>query len=56
MRQLLELCPTNKLLWSSDAALHPERYYLGAVQTKEALTEVSHPFAKLVLTNTLCRC
>ncbi|KAG9123667.1 hypothetical protein FRC07_014349, partial [Ceratobasidium sp. 392] len=40
MRQLLELCPTNKLLWSSDAALHPERYYLGAVQSKDVMAEV----------------
>ncbi|KAF8595979.1 hypothetical protein BDV93DRAFT_80789 [Ceratobasidium sp. AG-I] len=41
--QLLELCPTNKLLWSSDTAFHPERFYLGALQTREALTEVFSP-------------
>ncbi|KAG8731452.1 hypothetical protein FRC12_019718, partial [Ceratobasidium sp. 428] len=40
MRQLLELCPTNKLLWSSDAALHPERFYLAAEQAKDAMAEV----------------
>ncbi|KAG8744024.1 hypothetical protein FRC12_014913, partial [Ceratobasidium sp. 428] len=40
MRQLLELCPTNKLLWSSDAALHPERFYLAAEQAKDAIAEV----------------
>ncbi|KAG9080867.1 hypothetical protein FS749_007869 [Ceratobasidium sp. UAMH 11750] len=40
MRQLLELCPTNKLLWSSDAVFYPERYYLGAVQTKDVMAEV----------------
>lgn len=40
LRQLMELCPTNKLLWSSDAAFHPERFYLAALQTREALSEV----------------
>ncbi|KAG8699163.1 hypothetical protein FRC09_006784 [Ceratobasidium sp. 395] len=40
MRQLLELCPANKLLWSSDAALHPERFYLAAEQAKDAIAEV----------------
>ncbi|KAG9092726.1 hypothetical protein FRC06_011817 [Ceratobasidium sp. 370] len=40
VRQLLELCPTNKLLWSSDAVFHPEKYYLGAVQTKDVIAEV----------------
>ncbi|CAE6505401.1 unnamed protein product [Rhizoctonia solani] len=37
VHQLLELCPTNKLLWSSDAAFHPERFYLGALQSRQAL-------------------
>ncbi|CAE6522510.1 unnamed protein product [Rhizoctonia solani] len=40
VHQLMELCPTNKLLWSSDAAFHPERFYLGALQSKQALSEV----------------
>ncbi|KAF8594652.1 hypothetical protein BDV93DRAFT_611774 [Ceratobasidium sp. AG-I] len=40
IRQLLELCPTNKLLWSSGTAFHPERFYLGALQMREALTEI----------------
>jgi hypothetical protein len=41
VHQLMELCPTNKLLWSSDAAFHPERFYLGALQSRQALAEVS---------------
>ncbi|CAE6355705.1 unnamed protein product, partial [Rhizoctonia solani] len=40
VHQLMELCPTNKLLWSSDAAFHPERFYLGALQSRQALAEV----------------
>ncbi|KAH7345713.1 hypothetical protein B0J17DRAFT_592592 [Rhizoctonia solani] len=40
VHQLMELCPTNKLLWSSDAAFHPERFYLGALQSRHALSEV----------------
>ncbi|KAG8689194.1 hypothetical protein FRC11_003844 [Ceratobasidium sp. 423] len=40
VHQLVELCPTNKLLWSSDAAFHPERFYLGALQSRQALSEV----------------
>ncbi|CAE6416926.1 unnamed protein product [Rhizoctonia solani] len=40
VHQLMELCPTNKLLWSSDAAFHPERFYLGALQSRQALSEV----------------
>ncbi|CAE6424633.1 unnamed protein product [Rhizoctonia solani] len=40
VHQLMEICPTNKLLWSSDAAYHPERFYLGALQSRQALAEV----------------
>ncbi|CAE6467931.1 unnamed protein product [Rhizoctonia solani] len=40
VHQLMEICPTNKLLWSSDAAFHPERFYLGALQSRQALAEV----------------
>ncbi|KAF8594657.1 glutamine synthetase/guanido kinase [Ceratobasidium sp. AG-I] len=40
IRQLLELCPTNKLLWSSGTAFHPERVYLAALQVREALAEI----------------
>ncbi|KAF8755650.1 glutamine synthetase [Rhizoctonia solani] len=39
VHQLMEICPTNKLLWSSDAAYHPERFYLGALQSRQALAE-----------------
>ncbi|QRV82041.1 glutamine synthetase [Ceratobasidium sp. AG-Ba] len=40
LRHLFELCPTNKLLWSSDAAFYPELFYLGAMQSKDAIAEV----------------
>ncbi|KAH7924332.1 amidohydrolase 2 [Leucogyrophana mollusca] len=40
VRQMLELCPTNKLLWSTDGHWWPESYYLGTIQAREALYEV----------------
>ncbi|KAJ3503636.1 hypothetical protein NLJ89_g8342 [Agrocybe chaxingu] len=40
LRQVLELSPTNKIMWSSDGHWWPESYYLGSQQAREALYEV----------------
>jgi uncharacterized protein len=40
LQQLLELCPVSKLMFSSDAHIIPELYYLGAKWGREALGEV----------------
>ncbi|KAJ6493626.1 amidohydrolase 2 [Mycena vitilis] len=37
IRQVLELCPTNKILWSTDGHWWPESYYLGTKQARDAL-------------------
>ncbi|KAJ7672683.1 amidohydrolase 2 [Mycena rosella] len=40
IRQVLELCPTNKILWSTDGHWWPESYYLGTIQARQALYAV----------------
>ncbi|OBZ74438.1 Protein fluG [Grifola frondosa] len=40
IKQVLELCPTNKIMWSTDGHYWPESYYLGALQAREVLYEV----------------
>ncbi|KAG5338107.1 hypothetical protein C0989_008240 [Termitomyces sp. Mn162] len=40
IEQILELAPTNKIMWSSDGHIRPESYYLGSIQAREALYEV----------------
>jgi predicted TIM-barrel fold metal-dependent hydrolase len=40
LQQLLELTPITKLLYSSDAHMIPEHFYLGAKWGREALAEV----------------
>ncbi|KIK97846.1 hypothetical protein PAXRUDRAFT_824516 [Paxillus rubicundulus Ve08.2h10] len=40
VRQVLELAPTNRILWSTDGHWWPESYYLGTIQAREALYEV----------------
>ncbi|KAF7356671.1 CBM1 domain-containing protein [Mycena venus] len=42
IRQVLELCPTNKILWfpSTDGHWWPESYYLGSIQARQALYDV----------------
>ncbi|THH09993.1 hypothetical protein EW145_g1634 [Phellinidium pouzarii] len=40
LRQVLELCPTNKILWSTDGHWWPETYYLGTIQAREVLYEI----------------
>ncbi|KAL0951556.1 hypothetical protein HGRIS_008238 [Hohenbuehelia grisea] len=37
IRQVLELCPTNKIMWSTDGHWWPETYYLGTTQARHAL-------------------
>ncbi|KAF5353439.1 hypothetical protein D9756_008118 [Leucocoprinus leucothites] len=38
--QLLELTPSNKLLWSTDGHYWPETFYLATCQSRQALYEV----------------
>ncbi|KAF8130325.1 amidohydrolase 2 [Boletus edulis] len=40
IRQLLELAPTNKILWSTDGRWWPETYYVASIQARQALYEV----------------
>ncbi|THH29290.1 hypothetical protein EUX98_g4877 [Antrodiella citrinella] len=40
VRQVLELAPTNKILWSTDGHWWPESYYLGTLQAREILYDV----------------
>ncbi|KAF8464811.1 amidohydrolase-domain-containing protein [Gautieria morchelliformis] len=40
IRQVLELTPTSKILWSTDGHWWPETYYLAVVQVRDALYEV----------------
>lgn len=39
--EMLELAPSEKIMWSSDGHWWPETYWLAAIQTREAFTEVS---------------
>lgn len=41
VKQLFELAPTNKLLWSTDGHWFPETYALANTQMREVLSEVS---------------
>ncbi|KAF8556726.1 amidohydrolase 2 [Imleria badia] len=40
IQQVLELAPTNKILWSTDGHWWPESYYLATYQARVALYEV----------------
>ncbi|KAI9068837.1 amidohydrolase 2 [Trametes sanguinea] len=40
VREVLDLAPTNKIMWSTDGHFWPESYYLGTVQARQALYEV----------------
>ncbi|ODA76791.1 hypothetical protein RJ55_07306 [Drechmeria coniospora] len=40
VRQMLELCPSTKMLWSTDGHWFPETYYLAVVQMREVLAAV----------------
>jgi hypothetical protein len=41
IREILELCPTEKICWSTDGHWFPETYFLAVTQVKEALEVVS---------------
>lgn len=43
IKEIMELVPTNKLLWSSDGHLYPETFYLANRQAREVLTDVRGP-------------
>jgi predicted TIM-barrel fold metal-dependent hydrolase len=43
IKEMLELAPINKLLWSSDGHWFPETYILASLQTREVLYEVGRP-------------
>ncbi|PFH49306.1 hypothetical protein AMATHDRAFT_41638 [Amanita thiersii Skay4041] len=40
VRQVLELSPTNKIMWSTDGHYWPETYYLATIQARKALYDV----------------
>lgn len=40
IRESLELCPTEKLFWSTDGHWFPETYLLAVIQVREAMKEV----------------
>ncbi|KAF9028050.1 amidohydrolase 2 [Hymenopellis radicata] len=40
IRQMFETAPTNKILWSTDGHWFPESYYLGSLQSRQALFAV----------------
>ncbi|EAQ85803.1 hypothetical protein CHGG_07056 [Chaetomium globosum CBS 148.51] len=40
LRQILELCPWSKILWSTDGHLFPERYLLAVIQMREMFEAV----------------
>ncbi|KAI0312031.1 amidohydrolase-domain-containing protein, partial [Amylostereum chailletii] len=40
IRQILEVAPTNKIMWSSDGHWWPESFYLGSLLAREALLDV----------------
>lgn len=41
VREILELAPTEKILWSTDGHWFPETYLLAIIQVREALEKVS---------------
>ncbi|KZT58818.1 glutamine synthetase/guanido kinase [Calocera cornea HHB12733] len=46
IREMMELTPLNKLLWSTDAHHHPECYYVSTMQSREAMYAVISEFVK----------
>ncbi|KAJ2915350.1 hypothetical protein MD484_g5062, partial [Candolleomyces efflorescens] len=40
LRQVFELCPTNKIMWSTDGHWWPESFYLGSIQARECLFKI----------------
>lgn len=50
VKQMLELTPVSKLLWSSDGHWFPETFFLGSWQTREVFDEVNASILPLVAT------
>ncbi|TDL27641.1 hypothetical protein BD410DRAFT_782772 [Rickenella mellea] len=46
VRQTLELCPMNKVMWSTDGHYWPETYYLATLQARQALYDVLSDFVE----------
>ncbi|ROT41230.1 glutamine synthetase [Sodiomyces alkalinus F11] len=46
LRQILELCPWSKILWSTDGHYFPETYLLAVLQIREALGKVLGEYAR----------
>jgi hypothetical protein len=44
IRESLELCPSEKLTWSTDGHWFPETYLLAVLQIREGLKEVGHEY------------
>ncbi|OCH91311.1 hypothetical protein OBBRIDRAFT_753306 [Obba rivulosa] len=40
VKQVLELCPSTKIMWSTDGHYWPESYYLGTLQAREVMYQV----------------
>ncbi|KAG9230748.1 hypothetical protein BJ875DRAFT_519059 [Amylocarpus encephaloides] len=46
VREILELCPSEKVLWSTDGQWFPETYLLATIQMREALEVVLPEYVK----------
>jgi len=46
LRQILELCPWSKILWSTDGHWFPETYLLAVLQVREVLEKVLCEYAR----------
>jgi hypothetical protein len=55
LREILELCPWSKILWSTDGRWFPETYLLAVLQMREVFSTVSFPLLLLDAWLTLCR-
>ncbi len=51
LRQILELCPWSKILWSTDGHWFPETYLLAVIQIREVLETVSQELVVLAILN-----
>ncbi|KAH7124728.1 hypothetical protein EDB81DRAFT_872407 [Dactylonectria macrodidyma] len=40
VRQILEICPSSKVIWSTDGHWYPETYFLAVIQIREAFETV----------------
>ncbi|MBV36912.1 MAG: hypothetical protein CMP47_15900 [Rickettsiales bacterium] len=46
IREILELCPTEKMMWSTDGHWFPETYLLAIIQVREALEVVLSEYVR----------